>query len=77
MPGFFNWDMSLHKDFHFTERWRMEFRAEYFNVFNHTNFDDELAQGMNFVKLSSPGSSGALTQSKDPRIGQLALKLYF
>jgi hypothetical protein len=77
MPGFFNWDMSLHKDFHFTERWRMEFRAEYFNVFNHTNFDDELAQGMNFVKLSSPGSFGALTQSKDPRIGQLALKLYF
>jgi hypothetical protein len=77
MPGYFNWDMSLHKDFHFTERWRMEFRAEYFNVFNHTNFDDELAQGTNFVKLNSKGSFGALTQSKDPRIGQLALKLYF
>ena len=79
-PGFFGWDMALHKDFHFTERWRMEFRAEYFNVFNHTNFDESLVSGTgNFVKLSSgtKASFGALTQSMDPRIGQLALKIHF
>ena len=78
-PGLFNWDMKLQKAFPVTERMRFEFRAEYFNVFNHTNFDDTTTGG-NVAKLSSgltKGNFGAITASKDPRIGQLALKLYF
>jgi hypothetical protein len=78
-PGFFNWDMKLQKAFPITERVRFEFRAEYFNVFNHTNFDDTTTGG-NVSKLSSglsKGNFGAITASKDPRIGQLALKMYF
>jgi hypothetical protein len=80
-PGFFNWDMKLQKAFPITERVRFEFRAEYFNVFNHTNFDDTNGVvGGNVSKLSSglsKGNFGAITASKDPRIGQLALKMYF
>ena len=78
-PGYFNWDMGLHKDFNFTERWRLEFRAEYFNVFNHTNFDDGLVNGSTSTTKISSGvkTFGAITSSLDPRIGQLALKLHW
>ena len=36
-PGFQNWDMSLFKIFPITENKRLEFRAEFFNAFNHLN----------------------------------------
>ena len=32
-----NFDFSLIRDFHFTERIRLQFRGEFFNLFNHTN----------------------------------------
>src|SRR5260370_5977604 len=37
-PGINNWDTSLFKNFSLTERLRGQFRAEFYNVFNHTNF---------------------------------------
>ena len=37
-PGINNWDMALLKDTHFTERFDLQFRAEFFNIFNHTQF---------------------------------------
>jgi Carboxypeptidase regulatory-like domain len=78
-PGYFDVDMGLQKNFNFTERWRLEFRAEFFNVFNRVNFDDGLVNGnTSFTKVSSGAKTfGALTASKDPRIGQLALKLHW
>jgi hypothetical protein len=36
-PGFQNWDLSLFKTFPLNERERFEFRAEFFNVWNHMN----------------------------------------
>ena len=36
-PGFQNWDLSIFKGFPINERYRFEFRAEFFNVWNHTN----------------------------------------
>ena len=36
-PGFANWDFSLLKSTQLTERTRLQFRAEFFNIFNHTN----------------------------------------
>jgi len=86
MPGKYNWDMGLAKNFTFTERWRLQFRAEFFNVFNRVNFfDEEVASGAgtqpsitNFQRLSA-GAFGTFRagQVGDPRIGQLALKVFF
>jgi hypothetical protein len=75
-PGFYSWDMALAKNFSFTERFKLQFRAEFFNIFNRVNFDETTATG-NFAKRSATGSFGALQQAGDPRIGQLALKLFF
>jgi hypothetical protein len=75
-PGAYYWDMGFTKNFNFTERYKLQFRAEFFNLFNRVNFDESIATG-NFAKLSAKGSFGALNQATDPRIGQLALKLFF
>ncbi|HXN22898.1 MAG TPA: TonB-dependent receptor [Candidatus Dormibacteraeota bacterium] len=74
-PGFYSWDMGLSKHFTFTERVKLQFRAEFFNVFNRVNFD-ETSIG-NFQNLSSSSNFGALQTAGDPRIGQLALKIMF
>ena len=37
-PGYQVWDMSLFKNFHFNEHTYLQFRAESFNTFNHTNW---------------------------------------
>jgi hypothetical protein len=86
MPGKYSWDMGLSKNVTFTERWRVQFRAEFFNVFNRVNFfDEEVASGAgtqpsitNFQRLSA-GAFGTFRagQVGDPRIGQLALKVFF
>ena len=36
-PGFQNWDLSIFKNIPLTERYRLEFRAEFFNIWNHVN----------------------------------------
>ncbi|MCU1242332.1 MAG: Oar protein [Candidatus Acidoferrum typicum] len=38
-PALVETDMSLTKKFSLSERWNMQFRSEFFNVFNHTNFN--------------------------------------
>jgi hypothetical protein len=38
-PDFKQIDVSLLKDFKISERFKLEYRAEFFNVFNHPNFD--------------------------------------
>jgi hypothetical protein len=38
-PGLATWDLSLLKDIPLRERLRMQFRAEFFNVLNHANFN--------------------------------------
>jgi len=63
-------DLSLIKNIKFTERINTQFRAEATNVFNHTNPD--------LVSTSYTSSLfGKVTSYRDPRILQLALKLYF
>jgi hypothetical protein len=41
-PGLNNWDIGVHKEFKLNERLRMQFRFEFFNAFNKTEF-----QGIN------------------------------
>jgi hypothetical protein len=73
-PGIQNVDFSLFKDFVITERVRVEFRSEFFNLFNHANFNNPAAN----VAPASIGSFGKSTSTvTDPREIQFALKLYF
>jgi hypothetical protein len=69
-PGLAEWDTGLQKYFNITERYRFQFRAEYFNVLNHTNL---LAP---ITGVSSAGF-GSVKSASDPRIAQLALKFLF
>ncbi len=70
-PGISNTDIAILKSIPFRESRRAEFRAELFNVFNHTQFfnpDGNSTDGAQF---------GQVTQAKDPRLVQFALKFFF
>jgi hypothetical protein len=72
-PGQNVFDGSLRKQFALTESQRLEFRAEFFNAFNHANF----AQPDNFID-DGPGSAGVITSVAIPqRQIQLGLKYNF
>jgi hypothetical protein len=51
--GFRNFDFSLAKNFHFGESMRLQFRAEFFNIFNHPNFANPYG-GQNGFGLNDP-----------------------
>jgi len=82
-PGINNWDMSLIKETKINERFSVEIRAEFFNVFNHTQFENPTSESAGqFQDVSTLGNInssifGIITQARDPRIGQLALKVLF
>jgi hypothetical protein len=76
-----NWDLSLVKTTRITERAAAEFRAEFFNVWNHAAFQSPQAAGGSFgnygiVDVAS-GDSSILATANRPRIIQFALKLNF
>jgi Carboxypeptidase regulatory-like domain len=77
-PGRDNWNISFFKNFMLNESRgsNLQFRAEFFNIWNHTQFIGNTVQG---GISTSYGSSnfGQITSATDPRIIQLALKLYF
>jgi Carboxypeptidase regulatory-like domain len=76
-PQYADWDASLARKFAFTERVNLEFRAEYFNLLNHTNFGDpNTTNNGTFGQVTSTTPQNA-TISNDPRIAQLSLKLVF
>ncbi|MGC1373135.1 MAG: hypothetical protein WA824_13450, partial [Candidatus Sulfotelmatobacter sp.] len=70
-PGISETDFALVKIIPVNDREHFEFRAETFNVFNHTQFynpDGDSTDGAQF---------GQVTEVKDPRLVQFALKFYF
>jgi hypothetical protein len=70
-PGLANVDFSVFKKFKIHERAELQFRAEFFNLFNRVNFlYPDTANAM-------WQTGGLITRSSAPRIGQLALKLTF
>jgi Carboxypeptidase regulatory-like domain/TonB dependent receptor len=73
-PGINNVDLSIFKNFKFSERTNLQFRTEFFNAFNHAQF---LISGNSATAFGFTGSFGQVTQTRDPRIIQLALKLSF
>jgi outer membrane receptor protein involved in Fe transport len=81
---FVSFDFRTTKTFYFTERYRLQFIAEFFNLFNRVNISSFNGQMFNVTAANASGAS--LTQradfgnprgALDPRIGQLALKLIF
>jgi hypothetical protein len=68
-PGINNWDLALHKNTLIGERMALEFRAEFFNVFNHAQFTNPVGE--------INGSFGQVTGARDGRIGQVAMKFSF
>jgi len=81
-PGILNFNMSLFKNFNFTENTRIQLRFEAYNVFNHTqwaNINNSLSAPTSGTPFSgaNAGSSGQITSARDPRVLQLAGKFYF
>ena len=69
-PGINNFDISLVKKTPIRESKSLEFRAEFFNAFNHTQF----------YRVDNAGGSstfGQVLSDRGPRLIQLALKFYF
>jgi hypothetical protein len=79
-PGFQNWDLSIFKMFPVREQMRFEFRAEFFNIWNHVNpvFEPvgEISEEPQPVEFGTP-QFGFPQGARDPRFVQLALKFYF
>ena len=69
-PGFWNWDVSLFKNFRVSERVTLQFRAEFFDALNQVRFNPPN------MDVSSP-FFGQIQGAQAPRIIQLGLRLQF
>lgn len=69
-PGFFNTDLSFSKRTYIGEKVALQFRAEFFNIFNNT-------QWSSVGTTVGSGTFGQITAARDPRITQLGLHLTF
>jgi hypothetical protein len=71
-PGFYNIDASLFKSFLTGRETRLEFRAEFFNVLNHTQLSNP-----GQLNYATAGFSTITATREAARIGQLALKFFY
>jgi len=81
-PRFVNTDFSLIKDFPIRESMGMEFRAEFFNLFNHPHFFLPGLAGTGEQDINTPSSFGVISETinqtvNDARSIQFALRLKF
>jgi hypothetical protein len=82
-PGLFNTDAGIYKNFPIKERVIIQFRAEFFNIFNRANFYSPSNLSSTGFSTGSLGDAlsgagfGNILAARDPRIGQLALKVAF
>jgi Carboxypeptidase regulatory-like domain/TonB dependent receptor/TonB-dependent Receptor Plug Domain len=84
-----NFDFSIIKRFRLGEQKSFEFHAEFFNLFNHVNFDNPISNlnvltssggsiDVNTGRIINPGDFGRIVStSNNPRLIQLALKVNF
>lgn len=76
-PGVNNWDLAILKNTDITERVNLQFRAEFFNLFNHTQFLPPIGITGFSGGVANSSNFGKVTGAGQPRIGQLSLKLNF
>jgi len=89
-PNFWNLDSGLLKDFGLTERFKLQFRAEFFNVLNHVNWENprNATSGSPSIRssifartccvtASLPSSATVIAIGEPNRVLQLGLKLNF
>jgi hypothetical protein len=69
-PGLWQWDLAVNKNCRITEGTKLQFRSEFFNVLNHTNFGIPNQQ-------SNSAAFGTITTTYAPRQIQFGLKLLF
>jgi hypothetical protein len=70
-PGFMDLDLGITRNFHVNERFRLQFRAESFNLLNHPNL------GLPNFNIGNPLAGTINTTINPERQNQFALKLYF
>jgi hypothetical protein len=68
-PHYSDVDLSLHKDFPITERFRVQFRTDFVNTFNHVQY--------NAPNMGLGAGMGQINSAQPPRNIQFALKLYY
>jgi len=76
-PQYTDWDVSLTRNFYIKEKADLQFRAEYFNVLNHTNFGDPGTTNNSSIGRITGTTPQNGANPNDPRIAQLSLKLLF
>jgi hypothetical protein len=83
LPGIFNSDLALFKNFSLGEKRRLRFTWETYNLFNHTNFRD-IDAGLTFTLNTATGQVtqtnarfGQPISARSPRVMQGSLRLNF
>ena len=83
-PGFWNLDMNFYKNFKLSERFALQFRGEFYNIFNHhnqyiTNGNLDISSvSTPFIQTEKGGPTGTAGTATDERRNiQLALRLIF
>lgn len=89
-PGFWNFDFGVIKRVNFTETVNVQFRAEFFNLFNHPNFENPRNASVGSPTLTSslfgqtccvtssvPSSTTIIATGEPNRVIQFALKVSF
>jgi len=76
-PGLFNVDTSFFKQIALNETWSLQFRAEFFNILNHANFDAPAPIVFSGTAISPTAGTITETIPGNERQIQFALKLQF
>ena len=78
-PGQFNFDASLMKNTTIAEGKVLQFRAEFFNLFNHAQFSNPnaIGSGTALSNVNAPNAGQITSTAVNPRVIQLGLKFIF
>src|SRR5262249_26476014 len=76
-PGRNLWDLSLRKQFSIAEKYKLQFRADMFNAFNHVNLDRCSNTCNALIVNQAAANYGTLTAAAPGRQVQLGLRLTF